>query len=118
MIIYCKKKIPNNSVLKGEYQEHKNIKIEIDEKDLYELDKFIFDEIHLEWHKCTFEIELKNIYNMNIFNDINIVHDNEVNNIYEWNLLHGILNHSKCTKIQIAILPLFYMVVWIHVQVK
>ena len=33
--------------------------------------------------------DLENIY------DINFIHNNEVNNIAEWNFLHDILNTSK-----------------------
>ena len=33
-----------------------------------------------------------------LFRDINSLHDNEVNEIHEFNLLHGILNLSKLTK--------------------
>ena len=35
---------------------------------------------------------------MKILNSINCIHDNKVNNIAEWNLLHDTLNPSKITK--------------------
>ena len=35
---------------------------------------------------------------MNIFNIMNRIHDNKVNNISEFNLLHYIINPSKHTK--------------------
>ena len=49
-------------------------------------------------HKCKFEINIKNIYGMKILNDMNHIHENEVNNISECNLLHGVLDPSKLTK--------------------
>ena len=42
-----------------------------------------------------FEIELENIYELKSLNDINFIHDSEVNNIAECNLIHDILNLSK-----------------------
>ena len=38
------------------------------------------------------------IYDMKILNIMNSIHDNNVNNIAEVNLLHEILNTSKHTK--------------------
>ena len=35
---------------------------------------------------------------MKIFHEINHIHDTRVINIAEFNLLHNILNPSKCTK--------------------
>ena len=65
---------------------------------MYELDKFSLGDCHKEW--LTYELgkELKNIHDMNILNDMNFAYDNKVNNIYEWNLLHNIINPYKCTK--------------------
>ena len=37
-------------------------------------------------------------YDMKILTDINHIHDNKVNNISEFNLLHDKLNPSKCNK--------------------
>ena len=56
----------------------------------------IIDENKL--HKRAFESELKYIYDIKRPNRINDIHDNEVNKIYECNLLHDILNPSKLTK--------------------
>ena len=39
---------------------------------------------------------LKNIY------DMNNIHDNDVNHIYEWNLLHDIFNPNKWIKSTIS----------------
>ena len=49
---------------------------------------------------------------------MNLIHDNEVNLISDYNLLYDILNTSKYTKIKISIIPLFWMDVWIHVRVN
>ena len=45
-----------------------------------------------------FGIQLKNIYGMHNIYGINSIHDNDINRIYKRNLLHDILNHSKCVK--------------------
>ena len=42
--------------------------------------------------------EPKNTYVIEIQNGIACIHDNKVNNIAEWNLLHDILNTPKRTK--------------------
>ena len=49
---------------------------------------------------------------MNIFNDMNHIHDNKLNNIYECNLLHVIINPYKCTKIYKQ--PLFPYFTWMY----
>ena len=51
---------------------------------------------------------------MKSLNDTNCIHDNKINNIAKFNLLHGILNYYKYTKIWIAIIPVFYTDVWVH----
>ena len=44
-------------------------------------------------------LEAKSMFNYtNIFNDINCIHDNDVNNIAEWDLLNDTLFLSKYTK--------------------
>ena len=43
-------------------ETHEKIYDEVDEDDLYELEKRILGEI--EWHKCVFEIKLKNTYDI------------------------------------------------------
>ena len=45
-----------------------------------------------------FESKLENISDMTILNDMNPMYDNKVNNIAEYNVLHGILNNSKGNK--------------------
>ena len=49
--------------------------------------------------KCVFESKLNYIYDIKIQNSMNCIHKNEVNNIAEFNLLHDIVNPSKCTKV-------------------
>ena len=51
-----------------------------------------------EWHKTGFEREIKYIYEFEIQNGISCIHRNKVNKIYEWNLLHDIINPTKHTK--------------------
>ena len=65
---------------------------------LYGLDELSLDDIHEEWRKSVFGSEYKYKYDVNSLNDMNHIHDNKVNNIAEWNLLHDILNTPKCTK--------------------
>ena len=50
---------------------------------MYELEKFSLDDIHKYLHKREFERDLKNIYGVKSFNDMNCIHDNKVNNISE-----------------------------------
>ena len=45
-----------------------------------------------------FRRKINNVYDVNDCHDMNNIHDNGVNNISEFNLLHGILNLSKCVK--------------------
>ena len=90
-----KRKCKNDT---NDYQEHDNIENEIDEKELYGLDKFGLDESHKESGKSAFGTKPEIIYDMKILNDINHIHDNKVNSIDEFNLLHDILNPSKRTK--------------------
>ena len=78
-------------------EKHENIDDEVDEDDLYELDKLRLDEN--KRFKCEFKIELKNINDIKILNSMNSINDNEVNNIDEYNLLHNTLNTYKHTKI-------------------
>ena len=46
---------------------------------------------------------------MKIVYDIQNIYDNDVINIPEINLLHGIFNTSKTTNILILVIPLSYM---------
>ena len=48
------------------------------------------------------------MYDIKGLNDTNCIHDNKINNIAKFNLLHGIINYSKYTKIWIAIIPVLY----------
>ena len=66
-------------------------------KDLDDLDKFSIYE--KKRRKRAYGRELKNIHDTKILNSMNIIHNNKVNNIAECNLLHGIINISKRTKI-------------------
>ena len=45
-----------------------------------------------------FGSNLKNIYDMNILNDMNFIHYHELNNISECNLLQVVLNPSELAK--------------------
>ena len=57
------------------------------------------DDNYKEWHKHAFESKIENVYDIKMLNDMNSIHDSELNNTAEWNLLHDILNHAKRTKI-------------------
>ena len=48
--------------------------------------------------KRAFESEIEYVYGIKIPNFMNPMHYNKVNNIAEYNLLHEMLNPSKCTK--------------------
>ena len=56
------------------------------------------DDSHKEWRKHVFESNLEPISDMRTLNDMNPIYDNKVNNIAEYNVLHGILNNSKGNK--------------------
>ena len=77
------------------YETHENIDDKIYDDDMYKIDKMSLGEN--KWRKRSFENELKITYNIKIPNGMNCIHDNEVNKISELNLLHDILNPSKCT---------------------
>ena len=55
---------------------------------------------------------------MKIFYDIQNIYDNDMINIPELNLLHGIFNPYKTTKMLILVIPLSYMSVWIYVEAR
>ena len=59
-----------------------------------------------------FEINIKNIYFMNN------IHDDNVNNIAGWKLIHDVLNPSEYNKILIIIILLSYIDVWMHIEVR
>ena len=60
---------------------HQNIENEIDEKELYKLDKLSLGKGQTQLHKCAFEIELKNILDIRCLNDMSHIDNNKVNNI-------------------------------------
>ena len=62
-------------------ETHENIYYKVDEDDLYDLDKMSLDEKEL--CKRAFEIQLKYIYDKQIQNVMNCIHENEVNKIAE-----------------------------------
>ena len=70
-----------------EYETHENIDDEVNEYDMYKLDKLSPDEKKL--HKPAFESKLKIIYDMKRLNNMNHIHDNKVNKIAECNVLHN-----------------------------
>ena len=51
--------------------------------------------VKLDGRKCVFECKIKNTYWIENQNDMNCIHDNKVNNIAEYNLLHDIINPHK-----------------------
>ena len=89
-----------------------------DQKKEIKIDKLSPDNSHKEWRKYAFEIKLEIIYDMKSFNDMNYIHDNKANNVAECNLLRNIKNIFKRIRTWIAIMPLFYMYLWIHVGVE
>ena len=72
-----------------------------DENYLYQVDKMSLEDTKekLDWIKRAFEYEKKNPYGIENRNDNTRIHNNEVNNIAEYNLLHDIINPPKCTKV-------------------
>ena len=81
-------------------EAHENIDSEIDESDLYQIDNMSLDKNKQkkEWLKRAFESKQKNKYDIEIHNGMTCIHGNKVNIIFEWNLLHDILNPLKITK--------------------
>ena len=57
------------------------------------------NEYHKEWRKYIFVRKVESIYDVKNVHDTKNINDYYVNNIAEWNILHDILNPSKCTKI-------------------
>ena len=76
----------------NEYHEDDNLEEVVDDRYLYDLENLNLEENFIEdnkeCHKCKFLRELKYIF------DMNDIHENEVNNIAECNLLHDLLNTS------------------------
>ena len=52
-----------------------------------------------QWSKHAFEIKLKNIYYIKRQNGMTCIHENNINKMSEFNLIHDILNPSKFTRI-------------------
>ena len=71
-----------------------------DTNNLYQFDKMSLEETeeNLDWSKRAFECKKKNSYGIENRNDMRCMHNNEVNNIAECNLLHGIINPPKGNK--------------------
>ena len=71
-----------------------------DENELYRINNMSIEDkkSKLEWHKRVFEWKLENTYDIESQNGMTRIHDNELNNIAECNLLHFLLNPSKSTK--------------------
>ena len=69
----------------AEYEAHDNIKYDIDENDLYQIDNMSFDEKreNIEWRKHEFESELENAYEIEIQNGMTCIYGNKVNKIFE-----------------------------------
>ena len=77
------------------------IEPEFDENELYDIDNMSLKDKKgkLGWRKRALEWKIENKYDIEIQNGMTCVHDNEVNNIAECNLLHNILSPSKRTEI-------------------
>ena len=52
---------------------------------------------------------MKVVYFINNTYDKNNIHDNDINNISKFNLLHNIFNTSKCIKTLILVIRISYM---------
>ena len=52
----------------------------------------------LEWRKRVFECKIKNTYEIEIQNGMTCMHNKEVNNISQWDLLHDVINPPKRTR--------------------
>ena len=77
-----------------------NIESDFDENKIYQIENISIEDtkMKIEWRKCAFECKLKNTYGIENRNAMTRMHDNEVNKISEWNLLHDIINPPKHTK--------------------
>ena len=53
---------------------------------------------NIELRKSAFQYQKKKSYGIKNLNDMTRIHDNEVNNISECNLLHDIINHPTRAK--------------------
>ena len=84
-----------------------------DENELYQVENMGLEETkeELEWRKREFECKQKITYGIENKNDMTRIHDKEVKNKSECNLLHDIINPPKGNKHLIAINLLFYMYV-------
>ena len=69
--------------------------------DLYGVDKMSLEETKekLDWRKRAFQYENKHLYGIENRNYMTSIHNNEVQNIYECNLLHDIIEPPKRAKI-------------------
>ena len=65
----------------------------------------------IEWHKRALEYESSDVIENRA--KVIYIHDHEVKNIAQWDLLHNIINPSKSAKNIIAITLLLYINVWI-----
>ena len=90
------------------------------EKYLYQVWKMSLEETKekRDWRKRAFEYEQNNSYGIENINDMMNIHNNEVKNIAEYNLIHDIINPPKQAKTIIAITLLLYMDVWIPEKVN
>ena len=77
-----------------------NIQSDFDENNLYQIENMSLEDTNekIEWRKHTFERELKNKYGIENLNYITRIYDKKVNKIAECNLLHDIINPTKCNK--------------------
>ena len=76
------------------------LEADYDENWIYWIDNMSLDEtkIRLKWRKRAFLCKQKITYGIENQNDMTCIHDNEVNKIAEYNVLHDIINSPKLTK--------------------
>ena len=71
-----------------------------DANDLYKVYRMSLEETKekLYWRKRSFEYKKKNVYGIESRNDMTRIHNNNVKNIAEFNLLHDKINPPKRAK--------------------
>ena len=84
-----------------------------DANDLNFFDKITLEETkeNIDWYKRAFESEEKNSYGIEYLNDMTRMHNNEVKNIAEYNLLHDIIIPPNALKFKY---PLLTHSTWVY----
>ena len=90
-----------NNKVSAEEKLHENIESNIDENDLYHIEKISLGDKkeNIEWSKREFECEIENTCEIEIQNGMTCIHGIKVKKLPQCNLLHDILNPYKHTKI-------------------